>query len=73
MTITLAREIQMVSEDVPDLHQRLFVSQKAHLILPTHRWIDQASELAKGKNKIGSTLRGLVHVIWIKQEEMVYV
>ncbi|MBK6546855.1 MAG: adenylosuccinate synthase [Saprospiraceae bacterium] len=57
--ITLAREIQMVSEDVPDLHQRLFVSQKAHLILPTHRWIDQASELAKGKNKIGSTLRGI--------------
>jgi len=38
---------------------RLIFSKKAHLILPTHRLIDQASELSKGKNKIGSTLKGI--------------
>ncbi|MGK0388422.1 MAG: adenylosuccinate synthase [Maribacter sp.] len=39
--------------------ERLFLSQKAHLILPTHRLLDAASEKAKGKSKIGSTLRGI--------------
>lgn len=57
--ITLAREIENVQEDCSDLVERLFISQKAHLILPTHRWIDLASENAKGKQKIGSTLRGI--------------
>ena len=38
---------------------RLIFSRKAHLILPSHRLIDQASELSKGKNKIGSTLKGI--------------
>jgi adenylosuccinate synthase len=38
---------------------RLFVSRKAHLILPTHRWLDAASEAHKGKDKIGSTLKGI--------------
>ncbi len=57
--ITLAREIQNVISDVPDLTERVFISKKAHLILPTHRWIDLASENAKGKQKIGSTLRGI--------------
>ena len=37
----------------------LLVSRKAHLILPTHRLLDAASELAKGKAKIGSTLKGI--------------
>jgi adenylosuccinate synthase len=37
----------------------LFVARKAHLILPTHRWLDLASESSKGSNKIGSTLRGI--------------
>jgi adenylosuccinate synthase len=42
-----------------DLKQRLIISKKAHLILPTHRLLDAASEAAKGKNKIGSTLKGI--------------
>ena len=37
----------------------LLISKKAHLILPTHKLIDAASEKAKGKNKIGSTLKGI--------------
>ncbi len=37
----------------------LYISRKAHLILPTHRLLDAASELAKGKEKIGSTLKGI--------------
>lgn len=42
-----------------DLKPRLIISKKAHLILPTHRLLDAASEAAKGKNKIGSTLKGI--------------
>jgi len=37
----------------------LLISKKAHLILPTHKLLDAASEQAKGKNKIGSTLKGI--------------
>ena len=37
----------------------LFISTRAHLILPSHRLIDAASELSKGKEKIGSTLKGI--------------
>lgn len=39
--------------------KNLFISRRAHLILPTHRLLDAASEAAKGKEKIGSTLRGI--------------
>lgn len=42
-----------------DFKSRLLISRKAHLILPTHRLLDAASESAKGKNKIGSTLKGI--------------
>lgn len=41
------------------IRERLIVSKKAHLILPTHRLLDAASEAAKGANKIGSTLKGI--------------
>ncbi len=41
------------------MNKQLFVSKKAHLILPTHRLLDAASEAAKGKEKIGSTLKGI--------------
>ena len=37
----------------------LLISKKAHLILPTHKLIDAASEKSKGKEKIGSTLKGI--------------
>ena len=42
-----------------DINRSLLISRKAHLILPTHRLLDAASELAKGKAKIGSTLKGI--------------
>lgn len=42
-----------------DLGSRLLISRKAHLIMPTHRILDAASEAAKGKTKIGSTLKGI--------------
>ncbi len=42
-----------------DLKKTLYLSKKAHLILPTHRILDAASEASKGKTKIGSTLRGI--------------
>ena len=42
-----------------DYKSRLLISKKAHLILPTHRILDAASEAAKGKDKIGSTLKGI--------------
>ena len=42
-----------------DYKSRLLISKKAHLILPTHRLLDAASEHAKGKDKIGSTLKGI--------------
>jgi adenylosuccinate synthase len=42
-----------------DLNAKILLSRKAHLILPTHRLLDQASEISKGKAKIGSTLKGI--------------
>ena len=42
-----------------DYKENLYVSNKAHLILPTHRLLDIASEKSKGKSKIGSTLKGI--------------
>ncbi|MBK9272040.1 MAG: adenylosuccinate synthase [Saprospiraceae bacterium] len=57
--ITLEKEIQSVLPKKQDALDRLLLSRKAHLILPGHRWIDLASENFKGKDKIGSTLRGI--------------
>ena len=42
-----------------DLNSKLFISQRAHIILPTHKIIDATSEASKGKKKIGSTLKGI--------------
>ena len=42
-----------------DLKKKLLISRKAHLILPSHRILDAASEVAKGITKIGSTLKGI--------------
>ncbi len=42
-----------------DIKSKLIISRKAHLILPTHRLLDAASEASKGKAKIGSTLKGI--------------
>ncbi len=42
-----------------NFYEKLLISKKAHLILPTHRLLDAASEASKGKAKIGSTLKGI--------------
>jgi adenylosuccinate synthase len=57
--IRLQAEIDRIKDECPDYADRLLVSKKAHLILPTHRILDAASEAAKGDAKIGSTLRGI--------------
>lgn len=46
-------------ENFASVKSNLLISNKATLILPTHKLLDKAQELAKGKNKIGSTLRGI--------------
>ncbi len=57
--VILKREIDALVKMGVDIKKQLFVSKRAHLILPTHRLLDAASEAAKGKEKIGSTLKGI--------------
>lgn len=52
-------EIEKLQKYNLKVHDNLFISKKATLILPTHRLLDQAQEKAKGENKIGSTLKGI--------------
>jgi adenylosuccinate synthase len=53
------QEIQSLQTSGIDLTQNVLISRKAHLILPTHRLLDAVYEKAKGKEKIGSTLKGI--------------
>lgn len=57
--IILKKEIEKLTERGVDVSKNLFVSRKAHLILPTHKILDAASEASKGTAKIGSTLKGI--------------
>jgi adenylosuccinate synthase len=57
--VTLKRECENVAAFGVNYKKNLFISERAHLILPTHRAIDKASELSKGNEKIGSTLKGI--------------
>lgn len=57
--VTLKKECEMVAGFGIDVSKNLFLSQRTNLILPTHRALDRASELAKGESKIGSTLKGI--------------
>ncbi|MBK8521835.1 MAG: adenylosuccinate synthase [Chitinophagaceae bacterium] len=57
--ITLKRECENVAAFGVDYKKNLFISERAHLILPTHRALDKASEMSKGNEKIGSTLKGI--------------
>ena len=57
--VSFRAEIDAILKLGVDLRGRLKVSKKAHLIMPTHRILDAASEAAKGQTKIGSTLRGI--------------
>jgi adenylosuccinate synthase len=57
--VTLRRECDTVASFGVDFRKNLYISERTHLILPTHRALDKASELAKGNEKIGSTLKGI--------------
>ncbi|PIF06249.1 MAG: adenylosuccinate synthase, partial [Draconibacterium sp.] len=57
--IIFKKEIESLNKLGVDITGNLFISKKAHMILPTHRLLDAASEEKKGKTKIGSTLKGI--------------
>jgi adenylosuccinate synthase len=57
--VTLKNECDAVASFGVDYKKNLFISERTHLILPTHRALDKASELSKGVEKIGSTLKGI--------------
>ena len=57
--VIFRKELEKLDAQNVDYKSKLIISRKAHLILPTHRLLDAASETAKGKAKIGSTLKGI--------------
>ena len=57
--IIFKKEIEALQALGADVKRNLYISRKAHLILPTHRMLDAASEASKGIEKIGSTLKGI--------------
>ncbi|MGC6421357.1 MAG: adenylosuccinate synthase [Flavobacteriaceae bacterium] len=57
--VIFKKELEGLTSFDIDFRRKLLISKKAHLILPTHRLLDAASEAAKGKAKIGSTLKGI--------------
>ena len=57
--IIFKKELDNLQKFKVDYASKLLISRKAHLILPTHRLLDAASEASKGKAKIGSTLKGI--------------
>jgi adenylosuccinate synthase len=57
--VILKRECSTVAGFGADVKKNLFISKRTHLILPTHRALDKASEMQKGEGKIGSTLKGI--------------
>jgi len=57
--IVFKKEIESLNKLGVDISKNLFISKKAHMILPTHRILDAASEQKKGETKIGSTLKGI--------------
>ncbi len=57
--VIFKKELDNLDQFNIDIVSKLFISRKAHLILPTHRLLDAASEASKGKAKIGSTLKGI--------------
>lgn len=57
--VIFKKELDALAKFNIDIKSKLYISRKAHLILPTHRLLDAASEASKGKAKIGSTLKGI--------------
>lgn len=57
--IVLRKELENIEKLGLEPKKRIIISRRAHLILPSHRALDAANEKWKGKNKIGSTLKGI--------------
>ena len=57
--VQLKKEIEKAETTGVNIRKSLYISEKAHVILPTHRLVDAASEAYKGVHKVGSTLRGI--------------
>ena len=57
--VIFKKELDNLAQFKLNIAEKLLISRKAHLILPTHRLLDAASEASKGKAKIGSTLKGI--------------
>lgn len=57
--ISLLDEISKLESIGIDIKNTLYISKRAHLIIPTHRYLDKSSEIVKGSKKIGSTLKGI--------------
>ncbi|HVS96166.1 MAG TPA: adenylosuccinate synthase [Puia sp.] len=57
--VILRKECESVAAFGVDYRKNIYISQRTHLILPTHRALDKASEMLKGADKIGSTLKGI--------------
>ncbi len=57
--VIFQKELEKLAPFNIDYKKTLLISKKAHLILPTHKLLDAASEQSKGNNKIGSTLKGI--------------
>jgi adenylosuccinate synthase len=57
--VVFKKEVDRLAGFGMDIRHNLFISKKSHLILPTHRLLDAASETSKGIGKIGSTLKGI--------------
>jgi len=57
--VSFQLECEEIESHGIDLKKVMIISERAHLILPTHKALDKASELSKGNNKIGSTLKGI--------------
>jgi adenylosuccinate synthase len=57
--VVLKKELDKLTILGVDFKSKLYIAKKAQLILPSHKCLDAASEQAKGKSKIGSTLKGI--------------
>ena len=57
--VTLKKECEKVAAFGVDVRKNLFIAERTNIIVPTHRALDKASEIAKGAEKIGSTLKGI--------------
>ena len=57
--VTFKKECEKITSFGVNLKENLFIAERTHVIVPSHRALDKASELSKGADKIGSTLKGI--------------